>query len=109
MENKILSYRETGGWLLVIFIVGLLNAISDAVMLLQTIVKAWGMNTLVSRVFTWLIPFSGIFVNQPLFLFAAGFFILVLIANNGGNILKKGEATESSGDSSTSFKAQKIT
>jgi hypothetical protein len=70
MENKTLSYREIGGWLLVIFIVGLLNAIGDAVMLLQTIVKAWGINTLFSHVFTWLIPFSGIFVNKTLFFIA---------------------------------------
>jgi hypothetical protein len=70
MENKTLSYREIGGWLLVIFIVGLLNAIGDAVMLLQTIVKTRGTNTLFSHVFTWLIPFSGIFVNKPLFFIA---------------------------------------
>jgi hypothetical protein len=70
MENKILSYREIGGWLLVIFITGLLNAIGDAVMLLQTIVKTWGINMLFSHIFTWLIPFSGIFINKPLFFIA---------------------------------------
>jgi hypothetical protein len=70
MENETLSYREIGGLLLVIFIAGLVNAIGDAVMVLQTIVKTLGINTLFSYVFTWLIPFSGIFVNKPLFFIA---------------------------------------
>jgi hypothetical protein len=70
MKNKILSYREIGGWLLVIFIAGLFNSIGDAVMLLQTIVKAWRINTFISHAFTWLIPFSGIFVNKTLFFIA---------------------------------------
>jgi hypothetical protein len=70
MENNTLSYREIGGWLLVIFIAGLLNAIGDAAMLLQTIVKTLGTNTLFSHLFTWLIPFSGIFVNKTLLFIA---------------------------------------
>jgi hypothetical protein len=70
MENRTLSCRETGGWLLVIFIAGLLNAIGDMVMLLQMTVKAWGITTFFSHVFTWLMPFSGIFVNKPLFFIA---------------------------------------
>ena len=36
MENNAVSYRKLGGWLLVIFVFGILNAIGDTVLLLRS-------------------------------------------------------------------------
>ena len=70
MENNTVSYRELGGWLMVIFIAGLLNAAGDAVILLQKILKSWGPKLLLFRIVPGMIAFSDIFVNTALFFIA---------------------------------------
>jgi hypothetical protein len=70
MENSTLSYREIGGWLLVIFIVGVLNASGDAVILLATLAETYGINLFFIRVLANIMPFYHVFVNETLFFIA---------------------------------------
>jgi hypothetical protein len=70
MENNALSYRELGGWLLVVFIVGALNASGDAVILLATLAKTYGINLLFIHVLANIMPFYHVFVNDTLFFIA---------------------------------------
>jgi hypothetical protein len=70
MDNNPHSYREIGGWLLVIFIAGVLNAGGDAVILLAKLAEAHGINFLFVHILANIMPFSHIFANETLFFIA---------------------------------------
>jgi hypothetical protein len=70
MENNTLSYREIGGWLMVIFIVGVLNASGDVVILLAKLAEAHGINLFFVHMLANIMPFSHVFANETLFFIA---------------------------------------
>jgi hypothetical protein len=70
MENKTASYRDIGGWILAIFIAGLLNVVGDTVILIQWLLKMRGTNIFFFRIISSRIFFSDIFVNETLFFIA---------------------------------------
>jgi hypothetical protein len=70
MENNTLSYREIGGWLLVIFIAGILNASGDIALLLAKLAELYGINLFFINILAGILPFSRIFVNETLFFIA---------------------------------------
>ena len=80
MENNILYYREIGGWLLVIFIVGVLNASGDAVILLVKLAESHGINLFFIHVLANIVPFYHIFVNETLFFIVMPLTLLLNIA-----------------------------
>lgn len=61
MKNHIVSYRKLGGWLMVIFVFGVLNAVGDVYTLIQAVTGS----------FTAKSFFFGIFANRSLFLIAS--------------------------------------
>jgi hypothetical protein len=86
MENNTLSYREIGGWLLLIFIIGVLNASGDIVILLANLAELYGINFLFIHVLAGIMPFSHIFINEILFFIAMPltlFFNIVFLVGIG--------------------------
>jgi hypothetical protein len=70
MENNTHSYRKIGGWLLVIFIAGVLNASGDITILLAKLAEVYGVNLFFVRVLANIMPFFHVFVNETLFFIA---------------------------------------
>jgi hypothetical protein len=70
MENNTLSYRKIGGWLLVIFIAGILNASGDIALLLVKLAELYGINLFFIHVLADITSFFPIFSNETLFFIA---------------------------------------
>lgn len=61
MENNVVSYRALGGWLMVIFVFGVLNAAGDVYTLIQAVTGSFNTKSF----------FFSIFTKRSLFLVAA--------------------------------------
>jgi hypothetical protein len=70
MENNTLSYRKIGGWLLVIFIAGILNASGDIALLLVKLAELYGINLFFIHTISRIIFFFPVFSNETLFFIA---------------------------------------
>jgi hypothetical protein len=70
MKNTTLSYRKIGGWLLVIFIVGILNASGDIALLLAKLAEQYGINSFFIPVLVNIMSLFPVFANETLFFIA---------------------------------------